>query len=330
VKPNDASRPAPYLPEPEPVETPKAKPQGAKNTLVLWFVLIALFAAVYTFLSPSGSGAAREALPTCEQASVSWGGVALGWIPALLFSGLLIFLWRAFVVGNEFHRTLETSHVALAEHRYADALAALDGMLAKYRTKLSYGANVHLQRATAFELAGRLDEAVDACIQIERMPSLAFTSGARAFAGARLAELYAMKGDLDASERWAREVRARLAKNHDDRMAYAARLCVAEAIALVRRGSSREAVALLEASWDKLRFTLSGRDMLVPEAVRGLAEAQASLREQNVATVRVLRLGEASRGELAFLGASWPEMRAFLAAHEPELNGSLGTGPAVV
>jgi hypothetical protein len=316
VKPDDPSRPAPYLPEPEPIETPKAKPQSAKKTLIVWLVLIALFVAVWTFLTPAGSGAAREALPPCEQASFSWVSVALGWIPALLFSGLLVSLWRALVVGNAFHRELETSHVALAERRLPDALAALDGMLAKYGKKLSYVANVHLQRVTVLKLAGRLDEAVDACIQIERMPSLALTSGARAFAGARLAELYAMKGDLDAAERWTREVRARLAKNQDDRMAYAARLCVAEAIVLVRRGAAREAAASLEASWDKLRFTLSAQEMLVPEAVRGFAEAQASLREQNVATVRVLRLGEASRGELAFLGASWPEMRDFLAAHD--------------
>ena len=114
---------------------------------------------------------------------------------------------------------------------------------------------------------------------------------------------------------WCAEARARIAKNRDDRIDYAARLCLAEAVIALRRGRPADATTLLERGWATMREVLNANTLRVAEVVRALAEAAGGLRQTNTVAERLLRVEPVIAGEFAFLGARWPEMRAFLDAH---------------
>jgi hypothetical protein len=54
--------------------------------------------------------------------------------------------------------------------------------------------------------------------------------------------------------------------------------------------------------------------MRLVEVVRAFAEAQGGLRASNAVAERLVRIEPVVKGELAFLGVAWPEMKAFLGA----------------
>jgi hypothetical protein len=84
-----------------------------------------------------------------------------------------------------------------------------------------------------------------------------------------------------------------------------------------RAGRAGAAVKLLDDRWMDCENALDGTWLRPLRVVRAFAIAAAGPREGGVAEA-VLAPAKplAFRGEYAFLGAAWPEMAAFLAAHE--------------
>lgn len=313
------SEPEAYLPEPDASAPPAADKKRSWRTLLLWVVLIVMFLTIWQFLTPEG-GTARPPTPRlapCEDTSSPW-STALSFFPGLAIVFLIVLLiWRNFGVEAEFNASQEPGLVALSEHRYAEALAIFESAAARWKGRLHARCVVRTNIAHTHLRAGRIDEAIAAYVEVERDRSVLYTSGPRLLATVELAVVYGLAGLPDAAERWIAECRARLARSKDERMFFAARLCLAEAVVACRRGNPKAAVENLERHWTKLRFSLTADAMRAVEVVRAFAEAQSvGVREQNVVAQRLVQLEPTVRGEFDYLGARWPEMQAFLASHD--------------
>jgi hypothetical protein len=307
----------PSLPEPEPDPAPPpAKKKQAKKTLLLWVLLIFMFLGIWQFLSPSsGGGAAPEPkLPPCEASGWSSSYPLLGAV--LICCGFFFWIYRLYGVGRDFALATEPATLAGAERRFGDAVSIFDDLLERYKKKPGYVASLSLSKGYAELLAGRLDQALATFIRTEKMKNILFSSGVRTLAATYLAFVYALRGDVSSSETWVGESRRRLAKNKDNRLLYAARLCEAEAALAIRKGDPEAAIRLLEASWSKLRESLTGNALRVIEVLRSLAESSRGPRGYNVVGERLVRVEPVIPGEFDFLGAAWPEMQTFLVSHK--------------
>jgi hypothetical protein len=164
---------------------------------------------------------------------------------------------------------------------------------------------------------GQIDVAIRSLAQVDRAKGVLFSSDLRTLAAAELGWANVLAGDLDTAQRWIDESRRRLAKSHGDgRLGGASMLNLAEAALSMRRGHAEEGVALLDKNWLLLRESSSGNRMRTLEVVRAFGEAGGGVRAYNVVSERLVRVQPALPGEFAFLGAKWPEMQAFLAAHD--------------
>jgi hypothetical protein len=307
----------PFLPQPEPV-APAAPPnkKSSVKTLVLWVILIMMFLAIWQFFSPE-PGKTRSALPApapCETVSAWWTTAPVVIVLVLVVVGLRWF-WRSYALSVEFGLAMEPGRVAVAERRFAAAFDVFARNAAAYAKKPGYEASARLSLGNAQLWAGELTRAIDTFAAIEKKRAVLFSSSVRTIAAVNLAFAQALLGQLDAAERWSTETRARLTKNRDDRLDYAARLCLAEATIAIRRGRSQEAAELLEKNWATMREVLSGNMMRVAELLRAFVDAAGGVRQSNTLTERLVRVEPVLPGELAFLGVGWPEMHAFLAAH---------------
>jgi hypothetical protein len=308
--------PPPFLPEHAPPPAPPEAPKkNAWKTLLLWVVLIVLFLTIWQFLSPSPSnGPPAPKLPPCET-PFPWTSIVAPLVVCTVC--LLIFarVMRQLRGSTTFNASQEPGAIALAERRFGDALAVFRRLRDEHAKKPLYRAVALVNIAEAELWAGRLDEAIAAYVDIERTTGVLFSAGIRVIAASELTLLYALKGDLEASTRWSAETMTRLGKTHDERLVHGVRVCLAEAIVLCRRGAAAEAVGVLDARWTTMRHAFTANWMRVVEIVRAFAEAQGPQREQNVVAERLVRVEPVVGDELAFLGAGWPEMRAFLVAH---------------
>lgn len=304
----------PYLPEPQ--VTPAPTPKGnAKKTLVLWIVLIVMFLAIWQFLSPSpGETSATPQLPPCESSWSPWMTVVM-LTPLGGFIAFWMWFLRTYQQSIDYAIMQEPGRIALAERRYADAAKIFLDTATKHRKRPVYEAGAMRDLGLAEMWSGRFDEAIAAYVKVERAAGVLFSSGIRTLAAVDLALVNALAGDLPTATRWASEGRDRLAKNKDQRFGTAATLCLAEAIVSMRQGHLAEATALLEKNWLPLREACNANLMRAIEVVRAFAEAGGGVREYNTVAERLVRVAPVLPGELTFLGAKWPEMRAFLDAH---------------
>ena len=318
----------PFLPEPEPeaVAGP-AKKHNPRKTLVLWVILIVMFLAIWQFLSPEarkdpshGVQHARSgevvAVEACPPAPSSWWG---GTVSVVLPTGIVVLLaylfLRAYGQSAAFAAAQEPGRLAMAQGRFAEASAKFQATLPLFAKQPLYRAVLVINVADAELRAGRFDSAIAACAEIERSRTMLFGSSVRMRIATLSAITYALRGDVAAAERWAADARGRIAKTREDRMGHAAYLCLAEAMIACRRGDSAGAIALVDARWNELRYSLNADSMRVVEVVRAFAEAQGGVRAMNTVAERLVRVEPVAPGELAYLGAEWPEMKAFLGAH---------------
>lgn len=274
-----------------------------------------MFLAIWQFLSPEpGSKPQMPAAPPCEP-SAMWVTVA----PYAAFFALFFFMYRWFLRAYgqslEFNLAQEPGRFALAERRFGAALELFARNQTAYAKKPGYEAAASISLGLAQLWAGHLDLAIATFAALEKKRTVLVTSSVRTLAAVHLAFAQGLAGQLDASERWCAEARARLAKNRDDRIEYAARLCLAETVIALRRGRSAEAGALLERSWTPMREVLNANSMRVAEVLRAFAESAGGVRQSNTMVERLLRVEPVLPGDFAFLGVKWPEMQAFLDAH---------------
>lgn len=314
----------PFLPEPEAVTA--APKKSAYKALALWVVLIVMFLAIWQFLTPApgkppSADAERSQVfaqlagdEACPPSS-SWSGSISAVAPVMLV-GLLFFLFlRAYRQNVAFALAQEPGRLAMAQRRFAEASGKFQETLPRFAKQPNYRAAVVMNVADAELRAGRFDAAIAACAEIERSRTMLFGSGLRVRIATNMALTYALRGDFATGERWAGDARRRIAKNHEDRIGHAAHLCFAEAVIACRRGDPMGAVALLDARWNELRYALTADAMRSVEVVRAFAEAQGGVRASNTVAERLVRVEPVAPGELAWLGAEWPEMKAFLGAH---------------
>jgi hypothetical protein len=307
-----------FLPEPDPVPPSRTK-RTAARTLFLWVLLIIMFLAIWQFLQPSGQAHPQPALPACEPQA--WSTNLFTFVPIVL--GGLFFWWffHTYRQSLDFNLSQERARMALAEGHVREAIDALSRLATAHARRPAYESAALVSLAHAQLWAGRFDDAIATLSRIEKTRRVIGASQPRTLAAAHLAFAYAIGGQLDAADRWAGEVRARLAKNRDDRLLVGAHLRLAEATVAIRRGDVERGAAMLDERWSLLREALSARAMRVAEIIRAFADAGGGVREYHRVGERLVRIEPTSPGEMAFLGARWPQMNGFLAAHGLAANG---------
>ncbi len=309
------SEPEPFLPDVSP-DAPAAGAQKSSRSVVLWVALIVMFLTVWQFLTPVEQGSSSFEDVSSAAPGPSWTSVTIGAAPFGAVAVLLFLLLRAFRHQTAFNLAQEPGKLALAQHRYVEATALFRSTLPRFVKQPPYHAVNLLNLGQAQLCSGAFDDAIASYARVERTKTLLFASNVRIFAAIELALAYALGRDgLDTAERWLAVARKRLAKTQDDRVNMGARLRFVEAIVLCRRGDHAGAIALLERHWLELRYTLSANNMRTVELLRAFAEAQGPLREGNVVAERLVRIEPVVPGELDYLGAAWPEMQMFQAAH---------------
>lgn len=129
-----------------------------------------------------------------------------------------------------------------------------------------------------------------------------------------LALYHGLLGDLDGADKWFAEAEARAKELTTPTLP--AMLGFARAVVDCRSGRADEAARMLEESWSEYEGVLMGETMRPLRVVRAFAIAATDPRNAGVAASLLDTARAAYPGEYAFLGARWPEMAAFLAAHQ--------------
>jgi len=302
---------APYLPPVEPTDNPPAaKKRSARKTIVLWIVLIVMFIAIYQFTAPTPH--ARHAAP--EPRTDPWSSFLYGFLPALgLIALVILFLRRQLLGGSKLNAKLEPGNLALADGDLGRAADIFGGLAHEYRKQTTYAAVARLSLATALMRQGELGKAVEAAITVERAPGLLFGGDVRTMAAIHLGMLYALRGDVDAATRWCDDARRRLPRGQQ-RTLTAALLKIAEVLVLARGGRRDDAARALDRDWHRLEEALTVTAMRKAWLLRAWCAAADPTRGSVEPWLTMVRAGR--KGELAWLGAEWPELRAFLDAHD--------------
>ena len=306
----------PFLPEPEVVPATSVRRGNSARTLILWVVLIIIFLTIWQFLQPADTH--QAAMPSdgpCLESSSArmWGFGML--LPMVVVMIATVRFLRRFRQNDTFTLVQEPGRLAMAQAHFSEAAEKFRATLPAFAKQPTYRTLATMNVAEALLRAGDFDGALTACAEIERQRTMLLGSGPRTYLAVVTAFLYALRGDLTLAETWTENARARIARNREERMGSAARLCMAEAVVAARKGDPTGAIAILDKSWDELRFVLTADTLRVVEVIRAFAEAQGGLRESNTMAERLVRIEPVRRGEFAFLGAEWPEMKAYLAAH---------------
>jgi hypothetical protein len=126
-----------------------------------------------------------------------------------------------------------------------------------------------------------------------------------------LARLAALRGDLDGAARWTGDARARLARERSvNRTTAAARLLLVDVLSTTRRGQLDDAWRALAQQWATFEQTQGGW-LFEASLLRGFLAWKAGASVEHW-----LGLDEAQRAQARWMAAEWPELRAFLDAHD--------------
>jgi hypothetical protein len=302
---------APYLPPPAPSDNPTPKKKGSAKTLLLWVFLVLMFVSIYQLLSGPTHHAGP---PPPEPPSSPWTSAMSGLVPAIVLAGLVLFwLRRQFRGGAKLNGRLEPGHLALADGDLGRAAEVYSAVAHDYRKQTSYTAVAKLSLVTTLMRQGELERAIAVAVEVERAPGLLFGSELRLNAAIDLALLHALAGRLEVAERWSDDARRRLGYSHN-RTFVAALLRVTELLVLARQGRCDDAARLFDRDARRLDESLTVAWMRVAWLVRAFAAAGDGARGSVEPWVTLARSGR--RGELRWLGVAWPELRAFVDAHE--------------
>ncbi len=304
---------APYLPPLEPTDNAPARRRGARRTIVLWLFLILVFVTIYQFLSPPPAHhhVVHTAPPPNED---GWWRSLSGFLPSLGVIALFIwFLRRQLKGGAALNARLEPGHLALADGDLGRAADVFAAVAREYRNQTTYAAVAKLSLSTTLMRQGALPKAIETAIEVERAPGLLFGSEARLMAAIHLGMLYALRGQLDAATRWCDDGRRRLARGQN-RALPAALLRLTEILVLARAGKHEEAARALDRDERRLEEALTVTSMRKAWLVRAFCAAGDATRGSVEPWLTMARAGR--KGELAWVAAEWPELRAFVDAHD--------------
>jgi hypothetical protein len=302
---------APYLPPDEPTDNPAVpKKKKAWRTVLLWLLLILMFVAIYQFLG--GGSAPRHAhtppSPTCEPSW--WSSVAPVGVPIAIIGAFILLMWRQLRGTSKFNNKLEPGLLALADGDLGRAAEVFTAVAHEFRKQTAYAAAAKVSLVTAWSRQGQLQKAIEAAIDVERAPGLLFGSEVRLHASIHLATLYALRGDVATARRWCESARQRLARAQNRTYA-AAILRLAEVLVLARAGERQEALRALERDWRRLEESLTATTMKKALVLRAFCAVGDANRGSTGPWLSLVR-----KGELQWMAVEWPELQAFLAAHD--------------
>ena len=296
----------PFLPE-HAVTQPQ--PNGTKRsgtkTLGLWLLLIAmLFGVWHVFASGRPDDTTLTALTAEKTTDYSGWAAAFGTL-FLLSIALMAWFARTYLVSRNLHQLLEAPNRAYALGRYSEAVL----ILRKLHESTRRGDRTFIESllARALVRSGAFAEARSLYVELERNGNILHTGVLRTLAASNLAFIYALSGDTAPAHKWLQEAWTRLAKVSDGEREKAGSIVHwAKAIVLVREGDVDGALSLLDSTWQDLRGTLTAREFVALEVLRGFAQSQKGLR------AHVDHQSFEAKSDAEWLGTEWPEMRTFL------------------
>lgn len=226
-------------------------------------------------------------------------------IVALVF---VLLAWRIFVRrravklvrGNE-------EAVALLNGGDLDgAAAAFDGLAREARPVPLVHALIVFNRGATAMREGDIDRAIEL---IDRAVQTGFIADATlslsSLASSNLGTCHAIKGELDAAERWQRQAHASAAPSKRGS------LMVLDAIVACRRGRFADAASQIEHDWNLAEGGLNAAQLRSLRLMRAFA-----LENSGGDAAEIDRIVEGAKpfrqGEQDYLAGSWPEFRAFL------------------
>ncbi len=126
---------------------------------------------------------------------------------------------------------------------------------------------------------------------------------------------HALLGKVDVAESWC--AKSEEPVKAPSRPSFQGMRALVHAVIDCRKGHVAEAMVSLEHAWAEHEATMTGETLRMMRVLRAFACAAADGPRNQGLVERVLGdMKPRYEGELAFLGASWPEMAAFLAAHQ--------------
>jgi hypothetical protein len=289
---------APYLPPLEPTDNAPLK-KHVRRTIFLWLLLMLMFVSIYQFFgTPETHHHVAHAPPRDD-----WNPIS-SLLPALVALG--VFYWlirRQLATGARLSAKLEPGQQALADGDLGRAVETFAAVARQYKRQPACAAMAKLQ----------LKKALDAAAEAERAPGLLFRSEVRLHAATDLALLYALSGDSHAATRWCEDGRRRLA-SAGQRALCAALLRQAEIVVVARTGQNGDAARAFDRDWRRLEEVLPAAWMRISWVVRCFVAAGDGTRGSVEPWLTMARSGR--KGELRWMAAEWPELAAFLDAHD--------------
>lgn len=289
-----------------------------RNPIALWVILIVAFLVIWSFFNdqsaPSGHGAAsgRESATGTSQA---WLTVAL---PVIFAAVLFIFLRVSFARIRRFNEEAAIALKLFSSADYAGAAERFVDLLRRYPRPANVRTTATFNLAMALLRGGDLDRALANLSALD--PELARSNPPlRPTVAAQIAVVYALRGDPGASDHWIVEAESRAKKaatKGGNSQSVDGALTLARAVNAVRRDEHVAAARDLTAAWNGLEGTLVAFEMRPFRVLRAFAANGGDARAASASAHgdASAALVDAHPGELTWLGAEWPEMRAFLKA----------------
>ena len=284
-----------------------------ERPLVLWAVLIVAFLAVWQLLNGS-TGSSGGSTPPDPAAPASsgppiWNLVILG-ASVVATLGWARWLRRRTVLFNE-ESTSALELFAAAD--YTGSAARFGALAEKYRRPAAVRVTAQFNLGMSQLRTGDLARAMETLTALDRRMPRGFSSF-RAKIASQMAAVYALRGEPAAADRWIAEAEARI-KRTGQGQAVEGALIFSRLVNGIRRNDHQAALEALAAAWERLEGTLPVTEMRPFVALRAFATMHEKPGEPVTAEPSVRAALQGVRpGELAWLAAEWPEMRAFLDA----------------
>jgi hypothetical protein len=269
-----------------------------RKTFAIWGVLILVFVALYAIAGGTGRGTV----------------VMVGIMTACLVIILAIATARTLRHVREFQTENTAAVAALGRGELESARATFSRWAESARyPRLAAVANHNLGWTLARQ--GQLQRAIEvAAANDERRLSALQANGLGPTSAIDLALYHALAGSLDDARRWLGVADGR--KAMVTLPTAPAMRAMAQAVIDCRDGNAAEAARALDERWREYEALLTGDIVRPLRIVRAFARAAAGPREVGTAQMELVSARPAYPGEYAMLGVEWPEMAAFLAAHE--------------
>lgn len=260
-------------------------------------------------LNPTGVGAGGAIVAALALQRVGPGDPLLAtWAMVLLLGGGFV---ATMLRGRTFQRANADGQARLSAGDPIGAAAIFDENARRFRWFGGWHAASVFNLALCRMRQGRLDEARALFASAARSPgarAVPQVPAAARFHGATCAALLGELLDADALVDEGERVLGREKSKLQ---------LLARSVVLLRRGHADEARALLEAEWREGESALLADVMRALRIVRAFATVHGSRTDADVRVAADLLAGARPfrAGDYDWLGAQWPEMRAFLVEH---------------